>query len=95
MERKDEIIKFRVSMQDKKTLKQLADSNNESLSSYILRKSLYEASNLSNLLPLMVDTTNFFKEIFHKIQKNGNRQLISDVLQLYQNHINHTTEVQR
>ena len=95
MEKKDEFIKFRVTKKEKEALKQLADNGNESLSSYILRKSLYEASDLSDLLPPMIDTINFFNEIYHVIQKSGNDQFVSKISLLYQKYIDHKKEAQK
>lgn len=64
---KSEIIKFRATKEMKGQLIKNAKSEDESLSSYIQKKLLQEYPDPFQSLPQIIDTINFFNEIYHKI----------------------------
>lgn len=76
---KDEFIKIRISKKDKETLMKLSQRENESLSSFILRKSLCHESVSGNTLSQQINTINFINEIYHKVSKSDNEKLRKEV----------------
>lgn len=84
---KSEFIKFRITKEEKEKLIKTAKSENESLSSYIQKKIQQEEPNPFQSLPQIIDTNNFFNEIYHKIEKNGNETLAKEIFLLYHKYI--------
>ena len=81
--KKDEFIKIRISKKDKETLMTLSEKENESLSSFILRKSLCQ-ENVSFhsspcITPQEIYVRNFVNEIYHEISRSDNEQLRRNV----------------
>lgn len=87
MKTKTESIKIRITKKDKDRLMKKAKSSNESLSGYMLRKSLCGDSDLSSVIPQEIDIWNFFNEIYHEIDKKGSEQLKADIQSIYQKYI--------
>lgn len=93
MESKKESIKLRVTKKEKDKLLQLSKEQNESLSSYILRKCLEDIRD-SYPMPEKIGICNFMNEIYHEIEKYGNQQLKRNIRVIYQNYAqNHESEV--
>lgn len=71
---KTEFIKIRVNKQEKEKLKKLANITNESLSSYILKKSLRKDTDNLNSLPNAIESLNLLNEVWHEINKCNDEQ---------------------
>lgn len=84
---KSEIVKFRITKEEKEKLIKAAKSENESLSSYIQKKIQQECPDPFQSLPQIIDTNNFFSEIYHKIEKSGNETLIKEIFLLCHKYI--------
>lgn len=82
---KSEIVKFRITKKEK--LIKAAKSENESLSSYIQKKIQQEYPDPFQSLPQIIDTNNFFNEIYHKIEKSGNETLTKEIFLLCHKYI--------
>ena len=80
---KNEFIKIRISKKDKETLMTLSEKENESLSSFILRKSLCQENvsfhSSSCITPQEIYVRNFVNEIYHEISRSDNEQLRRNV----------------
>lgn len=86
METKKESIKIRISKNDKDKLKELSNSANESLSAYILRKSLCEDPDIMELLPQTVELQNLLNEIYHEVEKCNDEQVKKRIKHIMKNH---------
>ena len=86
METKKESIKIRISKIDKDKLKKLSNSTNESLSAYILRKSLCEDTDIMELIPQTVELQNLLNEIYHEIEKCNDEQVKNRIKNIMKNH---------
>lgn len=86
MESKSESIKIRVTKEQKDNLVELAKSNKESLSGYILRKSLDNRQDSYGSLPEKIQICCLMNELYHEIAKRGDEQLIRDVKRIYKNY---------
>lgn len=84
---KSESVKFRITKEEKEKLVKTAKSENESLSSYIQKKICQEYPDPFQLLPHIIDTNNFFNEVYHIIEKNGNEALAKEIFLLYHRYI--------
>ena len=77
--KKDEYIKIRINKKDKEKLIKLSNKENETLSSYILRKSLDQENVSSYTSPyitaLEIHLINFVNEIYHEISRTDNETL--------------------
>lgn len=82
---KEEIIRIRVSKKEKETLKQLASSTNETLSSYMLQKSMYTDSDSLKSLPSMIDSWKFLNEVCHEVEKSNDEQLKNRIKNILNN----------
>lgn len=76
-------IKIRVTEHEKNELKQSASSHNESLSAYMLRKSLPGSEDSMKMIPEQIDKCSFFNEIYHIISRNGSESLKDEIMELY------------
>lgn len=80
---KDEYIKIRISKKDKEKLINLSNKENESLSSFILRKSLSQETISSHSSPYIKPTEihllNFVNEIYHEVSRSDNEKLTRNV----------------
>ena len=76
---KDEYIKIRISKKDKERLKNLSNKENESLSSFIIKKSLSQETVSShsspNITPPEIYLINFVNEIYHEVNRSDNKKL--------------------
>lgn len=84
---KSEIVKFRITKEEKEKLIKAAKSENKSLSSYIQKKIQQEDPDPFRYLPQIIDTNNLFNEIYHRIQKSGNETLANEILLYYYKHV--------
>ena len=84
---KSEIVKFRITKEEKEKLIKAAKSENESLSSYIQKKIQQEYPDPFQSLPQIIDTNYFFNEIYHKIEKSGNETLTKEIFLLCHKYI--------
>ena len=84
---KNEFIKIRISKKDKETLMKLSQKNKETISSYILHKSLYENVDSPINLAQQIDTINFINEIYHKINASADELLKAEVKVLCNSYI--------
>ena len=75
METKKESIKIRITKKDKDKLKKLSGLANESISAYILRKSLSEDADNVNVTPQTIEIYTLLSDIYHEIEKYGDVQL--------------------
>lgn len=75
METKSEIIKIRVSKKDKEKIKTMSRLNNETLTSYLLRKGLEEDADFFCHMPDRVESCGLLNEIYHRIIMRCGRQL--------------------
>ena len=66
---KNEIVKIRVSKEEKETLKQFAASTNQTLSAYMLHKSMYTDSDFLKSLPDLFETWRRLNDICHEVEK--------------------------
>lgn len=87
---KSESVKFRITKEEKEKLVKTAKSENENLSSYIQKKIKQEYPNPLLSFPQIIDNTNFFNEIYHKIEKSGNETLLKEVYLLYHKYISNS-----
>lgn len=79
-------IKLRVTERQKDKLKKLAKDHNESLSSYILNKSLGEGQGALEALPQQIEDSNFLNEIYHRVVIYGSESLKKEVKALYEDY---------
>lgn len=79
---KTETIKIRVNELEKEKLKKLADAENESLSSYILKKSLRTDTDYLNSLPDAIESLNILNEVWHEINKCNDEQFKKNIKNL-------------
>lgn len=86
-ETKTEILKVRLTKEQKEKLKNKADAESENLSSFILRIALHENFNPSLPFPQIIETDNFINEIYHKIKNCNDETLKQDILSLYEKYI--------
>lgn len=84
---KSEIVKFRITKEEKEKLIKAAKSENESLSSYIQRKIQQEYPDPFQSLPHIIDTINSLNEIYHKVEKSGNETLTKEIFLLCHKYI--------
>ena len=89
MERKQEFIKVRISKKDKDKLLKLSKQSKESLSSYILNKSLCTTDNSTIALPQQINMVNFINEIYHEINKSKNELLKEKVKTICNSYLLH------
>lgn len=87
---KSESIKFRITKEEKEKLIRIAESRNESLSSYILKRSLQEYPDTFRSLPQIIDTNNLVNEIYHMVKRNGNEALMGELSSLLHKHISNS-----
>lgn len=87
MESKTESIKLRVTKTEKDRLISLSKAKKESLSSYMLRKSLEDSQGAYDVIPDKIEICNFMNEIYHEIEKCDNPQLKRNIRKIYQNYI--------
>lgn len=87
MKMKNDFIKIRISKTDKETLMKLSQKNKETISSYILHKSLYENADSPINLAQQIDTLNFINEIYHKINASADELLKAEVKALCNSYI--------
>lgn len=87
---KTEVIRFRTTKEEKEKIAKKAKSQNESLSSYIQKKIHQEYADPFQSLPQIIDTNNFFNEIYHKIEKYGNETLTKEIYLLYHKYISNS-----
>ena len=87
MKMKNEFIKIRISKKDKETLMKLSQKNKESISSYMLHKSLCENTASPINLAHQIDTINFINEIYHKINASADELLKAEVKALCNSYI--------
>lgn len=81
---KTELIKFRITKAEKEKIIRNAESENKSLSCYILQKILYESMDKPAPLPQIVDSYNLINEIHHRAEKSGNKILAGEISSLFQ-----------
>ena len=84
---KNEFIKIRISKKDKETLMKLSQKNKETISSYILHKSLYENADSPINLAQQIDTINFINEIYHKLNASADELLKAEIKALCNSYI--------
>lgn len=84
---KTEFIRFRVTPKEKDKLIHAAESGNESLSSYILKRSLQEYPGIFDSFPQIIDTNNLFNEIYHRVEKSGNKTLAKEIISLFRQYL--------
>lgn len=85
-ESKTESIKLRVTKTEKNRLIALAKVKKESLSSYMLKKSLEDSLESYDTMPDKIEICNLMNEIYHEVEKNGNQKLRKNIRQIYQNY---------
>lgn len=89
--KKDEYIKIRISKKDKEKLIKLSNKENETLSSYILRKSLDQKSVSSYTFPYFtpfeIQLRTFVSEVYHEINKSDNEVLKRNVIAICNNYL--------
>ena len=79
-------IKLRVTEHQKDKLKRLAKDHNESISSYILNKSLGRGQGLLEILPQQIEDSNFLNEIYHMVEMYGSESLKKEIKKLYESY---------
>ena len=79
-------IKLRVTERQKDKLRRLAKDHNESLSGYILNKSLGEGHGALEALPQQIEDSNFLNEIYHRVVIYGSESLKKEVKALYEDY---------
>ena len=88
---KDEYIKIRISKKDKERLKSLSNKENESLSSFILRKSLSQETvpsySFPDITPFEIQLRTFVSEVYHEINKSDNETLKRNVTAICNNYL--------
>lgn len=87
MEAKKESIKLRVTKKEKDKLVKLSKAKKETLSGYMLRKSLDDSQNAYCTLPERIEFCTFMNDIYHEIAKTGNEQLEKSIEKIYQNYM--------
>lgn len=84
---KSEIVKFRITKEEKEKLIRAAKSDNKSLSSYIQKKIQQEYPDPFQSLPHIIDINNSFNDIYHIIEKSGNETLTKEIFLLCHKYI--------
>ena len=83
MKTKNESIKLRVTKEQKEKLKYLSKQNNESMSVYILRKSMEEKISSYRFISDKIDC-NLLNEIYHGLVMSDGRQTEQEVRKIFQ-----------
>lgn len=89
---KEETIKFRVTLNEKKKLQHLSSSKNMTLSGYILQTCLSDTPKLPQITE-RIEICNFINEIYHEVKKYGNEQLADTVTSLCKKYVSNLMEV--
>ena len=84
MRTKNESIKLRVTKEQKEKLKYLSKQNNESMSVYILRKSMEEKISSYRFISDKIDICNLLNEIYHGLVMSDGRQTEQEVRKIFQ-----------
>ena len=84
MKTKNESIKLRVTKEQKEKLKYLSKQNNESMSVYILRKSMEEKISSYRFISDKIDICNMLNEIYHGLVMSDGRQTEQEVRKIFQ-----------
>ena len=86
MEKKEKVINIRITKTDKDKLMKLAQQNNETLSNYILQRSLCTHSTSSETLPQSIHLINFINEIYHNITSYNDNELTEIITSICKSH---------
>lgn len=89
---KEDTIKFRVTLNEKKKLQHLSSSKNMTLSGYILQTCLSDTPKLPQIAE-RIEICNFINEIYHEVKKYGNEQLTNDIASLCKKCLSNSQEV--
>lgn len=82
---KNKIINIRVTEKEKEELAARAKKEKMTVSMYLVQKGLAEKSGTGErFLPEQVENVDFLNELWHRVQKCGNRGLKEDIEALYQ-----------
>ena len=84
METKNESIKLRVTKEQKEKLKYLSEQNNESMSAYLLRKSMENKTSSYRFISDKIDICNLLNEIYHGLVMSDGRQTEQKVRKKFQ-----------
>lgn len=84
METKNESIKLRVTKEQKEKLKYLSEQNNESMSAYLLRKSMENKTSSYRFISDKIDICNLLNEIYHGLVMSDGRQTEQKVRKIFQ-----------
>ena len=82
-ELKMESLKVRLSKKDKDTIKYLAELNNETMSAYLLRKSMENDRNFYQLLPDKIEVCNLLNEIYHRVTASVGKQKEQEMSEIF------------
>lgn len=83
-ELKLESIKVRLSKKEKDTIKYLSELNNETMSSYLIRKSMEDNRNFYLLIPDKIEICNLLNEIYHGVIVSEGRQREPRIREVFQ-----------
>lgn len=89
---KEETIKFRVTLNEKKKIQHLSNSKNMTLSGYILQTCLSDTPKPPQITE-RIEVCNFINEIYHEVKKYGNKQLTDTITSLCKKYVSNLMEV--
>ena len=82
-ELKMESIKVRLSKQEKDTIKYLSELNKETMSSYLLRKSMENDMDIYQMMPDKIEICNLLNEIYHRVTLSVGEQKEQEVREVF------------
>ena len=84
MKTKNESIKPLVTKEQKEKLKYLSEQNNESMSAYLLRKSMENKTSSYRFISDKIDICNLLNEIYHGLVMSDGRQTEQKMRKIFQ-----------